>query len=102
MRSQCEHWLDMGELQGISGFTNYSKAFNYVDLEKLWVALEELGASQHLIILKRNLCCRQEATVRIECRETEWFAVGKGARRRCILSLSLLHLYTYCTYKKLG
>lgn len=92
-------WESSREFQD---FTNCSKAIDYVDVEKLWVALEELGASQHLIILKRNLYCGQEATIRIECGETEWFAVGKGARRRCILSPFLFNLYTYCIIQKTG
>ena len=52
---------------------DYSKAFDCVDHEKLWAALKELGGPQHLIVLMRDLYCRQEATVRTEYRETEWF-----------------------------
>ena len=45
-------------------FTDYFKAFDYVDHNKLWKILRELGISDHLICLLRNLYAGQEATVR--------------------------------------
>ena len=45
-------------------FTDYSKAFDYVDHDKLWIALTEMGIPDHLTCLLRNLYARQEATVR--------------------------------------
>ena len=51
-----------------------------------WVALKEVGVPQRSIVLTYNLYHRQEATVRTECGETEWFPTGKGVRQGCILS----------------
>ena len=45
-------------------FTDYSKAFDYVDHSKLWKILKEMGIPNHLTCLLRNLHAGQEATVR--------------------------------------
>jgi len=45
-------------------FTDYAKAFDYVDQNKLWKILKEMGIPDHLTCLLRNLYAGQEATVR--------------------------------------
>ena len=45
-------------------FIDYAKAFDYVDHNKLWKILKEMGISDHLTCLLRNLYAGQEATVR--------------------------------------
>ena len=45
-------------------FTDYAKAFDCVDHNKLWKILKEMGIPEHLTCLLRNLCAGQEATVR--------------------------------------
>ena len=45
-------------------FTDYAKAFDYVDHNKLWKILKEMGIPRHLTCLLRNLYAGQEATVR--------------------------------------
>ena len=45
-------------------FIDYTKAFDCVDHNKLWKILQEMGISNHLISLLRNLYAGQEATVR--------------------------------------
>ena len=45
-------------------FTDYAKAFDCVDHNKLWKILQEMGIPDHLTCLLRNLCADQEATVR--------------------------------------
>ena len=42
----------------------YAKAFDCVDHNKLWKILQEMGISDHLTCLLRNLYASQEATVR--------------------------------------
>ena len=44
-------------------FIDYAKAFDSVDLNKLWKTLEEVGIPDHLTCLLRNLYAGQEATV---------------------------------------
>ena len=41
-------------------FTDYAKAFDYVDCDKLWKALREMGMPDHLTCLLRNLYLGQE------------------------------------------
>ena len=43
---------------------DYAKAFDYVDHNKLWKILKEMGIPDHLTCLLRNLYAGQEATVR--------------------------------------
>ena len=43
-------------------FIDYAKAFDYVDHNKLWKILKEVGIPDHLACLLRNLYAGQEAT----------------------------------------
>ena len=45
-------------------FIDYAKAFDCVDHNKLWKILKEMGISDHLTCLLRNLYARQEETSR--------------------------------------
>ena len=54
-------------------FIDYAKAFDYVDHNKLWKILKEMGIPDHLICLLRNLYEGQEATVRTGHGTTDWF-----------------------------
>ena len=45
-------------------FIDYAKAFDCVTHNKLWKVLKEMGISDHLICLLRNLYASQETTVR--------------------------------------
>ena len=53
-------------------FTDYAKAFDSVDYNKLWKILKELRISDHLTCLLRNLYAGQEATVRTGHGTTDW------------------------------
>ena len=46
-------------------FIDYAKAFDWVDHNKLWKILKEMGIPDHLTCFLRNLYVGQEATVRI-------------------------------------
>ena len=48
---------------------DYAKAFDFVDHNKLWKILKEMGIPDHLIFLLRNLYAGQEATVSIDIQE---------------------------------
>ena len=74
-------------------FTDYTKAIDCVDHNKLWRILKEMGIPDHLTCLLRNLYASQEATVRTGHGTTDWFQIGKGVRQGCILSPCLLNLY---------
>ena len=53
-------------------FIDY-KAFDYVDHNKLWKILKEMGIPDFLTCLLRNLYAGQEATVRTGHGTTDWF-----------------------------
>ena len=74
-------------------FTDYTKAFNCVDHNKLWKILQEMGLSDHLTCLLRNLYAGQEATVRTGHGTTDWFQIRKGVCQGCILSPCLFNLH---------
>ena len=75
-----------------SCFIEYAKAFDFVDHNKLWRILKEMGTPDHLICLLRNLYAGQEATVRTGHGTMDWFKIGKGVRQGCILSPCLFNL----------
>ena len=58
-------------------FIDYAKAFDCVDHNKLWKISKEMGISDHLTCLLRNLYAGQEATVRTAHGTTDWFQIGK-------------------------
>ena len=65
---------------------DYAKAYDGVDHNKLWIILKQMGISDHLTCLLRNLYAGQEATVRTRHGTTDWFQVGKGVHQGCMLS----------------
>ena len=68
--------------------SDYAKAFDCVDHNKLWEILKDMGIPDHLTCLLRNLYARQEATGH---GTTDWFQIGKGVRQGCILSPCLFN-----------
>jgi len=74
-------------------FIDYAKAFDYVDHNKLWKILKEMGLPDHLTCLLRNLYAGQEATIRTGHGTTDWFQIGKGVCQGCMISPSLFTLY---------
>ena len=86
-----------GPSTGVSALTSYysatkkeimpfaatwAKAFDCVDHN----TPEEMGISDHLTCLLRNLYAGQEATVRTGHGTTDWLQIGKGVHQGCILS----------------
>ena len=65
-------------------FIGYAKDFDYVDHNKLWKILKEMGIPDHLTCLLRNLYAGQEATVRTGHGKTDYFQIGKGVRQGCM------------------
>ena len=70
-------------------FTDYAKAFDCVDHNKLWKILKEMGIPEQLTYLLRNLYAGQEGTVRTG-HGTGWFQIGRGVCQGCILSPAYL------------
>ena len=77
-------------------------AFDCVDHNKLWEILKEIGTPDHLTCLLRNLYAGQEATVRTGHGTTNWFQIGKGVYKGCILSPCLFNLYAEYIMRNAG
>ena len=52
----------------------------------------EMGLPDHLTCLLRNLYAGQEATVRTRHGTTDWFKIGRGVYKDCIMSPCLFNL----------
>ena len=68
---------------------DYAKAFDCVDHNKLWKILKEMGISDHLTCLLRNLYAGQEATVRTGHVTTDWFQIGKAVCQVWLYTVTL-------------
>ena len=64
-----------------------------VEIKTNWTTFQEMRIQDHLICLLRNLHAGQEARVRIRHGTTDWFQIGKGVHRGCILSPCLFNLH---------
>ena len=81
--ASCSTLLHHRESKGIPEkylplVTDGAKAFDYVDHNKLWKALKEMGIPDHLTCLLINLYVGQEARVRTLHGTTYWFRIEKG------------------------
>ena len=74
-------------------FIDNATAFDCVDYSKLWKILKEMGKPDLLSCLLRNLCARQQTTVRMGHGTMDWFQIGKGVHQGYILSPCLFNLY---------
>ena len=74
-------------------FIDYAKAFDYMDHNKLWKIIKDVGIPDHLTCLQRSLYAGQEATVRTGHGTTHWFQIGKGVCQGCKFSPCLFNLY---------
>jgi len=97
------HWIieKAREFQKNICFTDYAKAFDCVDHNKLWKILKEMN-SDHLTCLLRNLYAFQEATVRTGHGTKDWFQIGRGVCQGCILSPCLFNLYAEYIMRNAG
>ena len=74
-------------------FIDYTKAFDYMDHNKLWEILKEMEIPDHLTCLLRNIYAGQEAPVRTTHGTMDWFKTGEGIYQGCILSPCLFNVH---------
>ena len=94
-RSNCQHPLNHRKSKRIPEktcfcFTDYTKAFDCVDHNKLENFLNDENTRWLYLPPEKP---GQEATVRTRHGTTDWFKIGKGVRQGYILSLCLFNLY---------
>ena len=95
---KLQHLLDHGKSKRVPGkylsaLLTMPEALTYVNHNKLWKILQEMGIPDHLNCLLRNLYAGQEATVRTVHGTSDWFQIGKGVHQGCILSPYLFNLH---------
>lgn len=73
-------------------FIDFTKAFDMVHHDQLWLTMLEMGFPPHLVQLLRNLYRQQRATVRTANLVSEWFRIRKGVRQGCNLSPCLFNI----------
>ena len=73
-----------------------------MDQDKLWKILKEMGVSDHLTCLLRNLYAGQEATVTTGRGTTDWFQIEKGVRQGCIWSPCYFNFYAEYIMRNAG
>ena len=73
-----------------------------MDHNKLWKVLKEMGLTDRLPSLLRNLYAGQEATVRTGHGTTDGFQIGKRVHQGCILSPCLFNLYAEYVMRNAG
>ena len=74
-------------------FIDSAKAFDWVNHNKLWKILQEMGIPDHLICLLRNLYAGQEATIRTGRGTMDLFCNWKRSTSRLYISPCLFNLY---------
>ena len=65
------HWImeKAREFQKNICFIDYTKAFDCLDLNKLWKILKEMGIPDHLTCLSRNLYAAQQQQLELDMQQ---------------------------------
>ena len=75
-------------------FIDYSKAFDMVSQEFLWITMKRMGFSLHTSDLIKSLYSKKKAAVRTTHDLTDWFDIQEGVRQGCILFPHLFNIYS--------
>ena len=75
-------------------FIDYSKAFDSVNHNQLYITMIRMGFPKHLVALIAALYDDQKATIRWNGEHSSFFKIRKGVRQGCILSPHLFNIYT--------
>ena len=92
----------LGCWAGAAPVTDSTKAFEFVDHNKLWKNLKEMGIIRPPDLPLEKSVCRQDAIVGTGHGTTDWFPIGKGVCQGYILSPCLLNLYAEHTMQNDG
>ena len=75
-------------------FIDLTKAYDFVDLTLLWIALARFGVPQIMISVIRQFHDGMRACVRLDDRVcSRWFAVEQGIRQGCVLAPLLFNIF---------
>ena len=82
-------------------FTDYVKAFDCVDHNKLWKILKRDGNIRPPHLPLEKPVCRSRSN-RTRQGTTDWFKIGKGVRQGCLLLSCLFNLHTEYSMRNTG
>ena len=71
-------------------FIDYAKAFYYVDHNKLWKIIKEMGIPGHFTCLLRNLYAGQKASVRTKYGTMDWVQNWERSKSRLYIVTLLI------------
>lgn len=80
--------------EAIFTFIDYSKAFDNVSHDLLFVTMRQMGFPIHIVSLLQSLYYEQKGKIRWNREHSNAFPILKGVRQGCILSPQLFSLYT--------
>ena len=91
---------------GLSNWTelliDYAKAFDYVDHNKLWKILKEMGIAEHLTCILRNLYADQEATLELDMEQQTGSKLGKEYIKAVYCHLAYLTYIQSTSWEMMG
>ena len=73
-------------------FIDFTKAFDMVRHDQLWLTMLDMGFPPHLVQLLQKLYKQQRACVRTASQTSAWFRVRKGVRQGCNVSPCLFNI----------
>lgn len=73
-------------------FIDFTKAFDFIRHDQLWLTMLDMGFPPQLIQLLRSLYKKQHAAVRTDGLVSTLFRVGRGVRQGCNLSPCLFNI----------
>jgi hypothetical protein len=80
-------------LQTHVAFSDFEKAFDKLNRNKLWTITEEQGYPQHLIRVIQSLYHYSKIIINTGRNKTEEIIINKGARQGCSISPTLFNMY---------
>ena len=83
-------------------FIDYAKAFDYVDHNKLWKILKEMGIAEHLTCILRNLYADQEATLELDMEQQTGSKLGKEYIKAVYCHLAYLTYIQSTSWEMMG
>ena len=86
--------MEFRKMVTITLYAKQKKRHRCIEQTFGWKILKEMGISDHMTCLLRNLYADQETTVRTGHGTTDWFQTSKGVCQGCILSPCLFYLHS--------
>ena len=73
-------------------FVDFTKAFDCISHEQLWITMTEMGFPAHIINLLNKLYCKQQAKVKVAGTLSRGFRIKEGVRQGCVMSPHLFNI----------